>query len=341
MSVVDKTPKVQNLSSNVIEQKDIVKKNKNLNSVFEKFDKNKDGVLDADEIDTVIETIGKSAENPDSIDIDKTLFTEFKEKFFEAFSKKAFINGKISCSMQGQYGDCWLLAGINSLSDTEQGRKIIKDSITTDDKGNVTVELKGVGKKYTFSQSELLKAYKNGAKGDYDVKAIELAVKEYREELLKENKNNPDKNTHISNAVGEGTKEDPLNVGCLNEGIYILTGKKDNYYYDYNYQIEPSTYVRKFYEYPKDINDKTKDLKDIDSFLNEVSKNQQNYAMTCNLKNEQENKELFSGHVYSVKSITDDTVILINPYNSAKEIKLTKEEFLKSVYSFSATDLSK
>lgn len=92
-------------------------------------------------------------------------------------------NGKIDATFnQGYVMDCWLLSAIKSLSINPKGLDMLNDLISIDDKGNVTVKLKGVGKEYTMSKEELEGA-NEFAQGDLDVRAIELAVNKYLHEI--------------------------------------------------------------------------------------------------------------------------------------------------------------
>ena len=50
-----------------------------------------------------------------------------KQKIIESDD---LINKKIENNKQGKLGDCWLLAQINGLADTEFGAKIISDAIS-------------------------------------------------------------------------------------------------------------------------------------------------------------------------------------------------------------------
>lgn len=89
-------------------------------------------------------------------------------------------NGKVDAKFnQGDYIlDCWLIAAIKSISVNPKGREMLEDLISLDDKGNVTVKLKGVGKKYTMSKEELEGANEL-AQGDLDARAIEIAIRKY------------------------------------------------------------------------------------------------------------------------------------------------------------------
>lgn len=95
----------------------------------------------------------------------------------------------IDPSGQGQVGDCWLLAGINSLSYTKWGRQAIKDCLKFDEKtGDITVTLKGAygGKKeFVVTKHELDNARKNKSysSGDSTVLAFEIAIDKYRKQF--------------------------------------------------------------------------------------------------------------------------------------------------------------
>ena len=92
-------------------------------------------------------------------------------------------NGKIDATFnQGHVKDCWLLSAIKSLSINPKGLEMLNDLISLDDKGNVTVKLKGVNRIYTIPKEELEGA-NEFAQGDLDIRAIELAVNKYLHEI--------------------------------------------------------------------------------------------------------------------------------------------------------------
>ena len=88
-------------------------------------------------------------------------------------------NGKIDeISYQGDTGDCWLLASINALAKSVKGLELLNNSIKVNKDNSVTVTLRGVNKKYTFSLKELMDSNELST-GDLDVRALEKAVEKY------------------------------------------------------------------------------------------------------------------------------------------------------------------
>ena len=98
------------------------------------------------------------------------------------------LDGYIDTVAQGTTGDCWLISGLNALSENQWGRDAIKKAINIKSNGDVVITLKGAyGKKkqFTVTAQELNNA-KNSSKyssGDMDVLAIELAVEKYRKQF--------------------------------------------------------------------------------------------------------------------------------------------------------------
>lgn len=135
------------------------------------------------------------------------------------FSK---VDGHFDASYQGGRGDCYLLAAINSLSETEAGEKLLQQNVKENKDGTYTINFPGVaiarktlisgegganvptkdGKKlkklpenkvhltgnYTITPEELEEASKLAGKkyssGDKDVLLLELAYEKYRDEVM-------------------------------------------------------------------------------------------------------------------------------------------------------------
>ena len=88
-------------------------------------------------------------------------------------------------NQNNEVGDCWLIAGLQTLSQTTWGRQAIKDSIKEDSDGNITVHLEGAygsKKDFTVTYKEIAEAIDNNtmASGDRDIIAFEIAIEKYR-----------------------------------------------------------------------------------------------------------------------------------------------------------------
>lgn len=101
----------------------------------------------------------------------------------DATNKQNNVNGVLDEAIyQGEYGDSWLLSGLLSMSYTESGAEVIKESITSNSDGSVDLYFKGLDKGYNVSSSELDAEKKtvceksNYSKGDDDALAIELGI---------------------------------------------------------------------------------------------------------------------------------------------------------------------
>lgn len=334
-----------------MKRENLVKDNKNLNSIFEKYDTNKNGVLDSDEINKALDDFERM-QNENKKELIKEGYSrseikdlkKFMTNFFKEFKKDVYLNGEINYSYQGTSGDCWLLSGINALSYTDEGKEAIKKCISEDENGNITIELKGVGRKYTFSKQELLDNQNSTncrATGDYDLKAIEFAFKKYRTELMSETKNNPDRNGSIQTYIGDASSKDPNSGGESGVAIFILTGRKSDSYYksgtmeDYKRNVADGKIKGKDL-YPIDIKETDLTPEDVANYLDKMTKEPNRYAVTCTF-----DKNYVKEHGYSIKAVTDDYVIVVNPWDSSKEIQIPKDKFMKCISSFSITDMNK
>lgn len=133
------------------------------------------------------------------------------------------LDGKFDIGCQQSRGDCYLLASINSLRETEQGQKLLQDTVKKNDDGSYTVTFPGskvakegliTGKggqnitlkngskvaklpedkiyiqdSYTITEEELKAALKQQGKrysvGDRDVVLLEVAYEKYRTDVDK------------------------------------------------------------------------------------------------------------------------------------------------------------
>lgn len=110
------------------------------------------------------------------------------KKEAEKAEKKRIKNtpdGIIQGGAQGRTaGDCWLLAQMNSMAQTEWGKEAFKNAITKEDDGSFTVHFKGINKDIKISQKEFEKAQKDSyySNGDADALLLELATEKHFKE---------------------------------------------------------------------------------------------------------------------------------------------------------------
>ncbi len=266
---------------------------KNCNSLYEK--------LSNGEI-TQKEFISKYKElefDINSLSAKKQIDVAFIDNKSEITYKALLSDGVIDPSRQQNNGDCQVLSILNSMSRTDWGSKAIKDSIKYDDKGNVTVTLKGVESKdnqFTFTMDEISNAQAKGwaALGDADTVAIELALKKYS---------------------GIAPSDD-LNPFTFNSNSKI--GELPQLFCGKNAIKQMSI-------------DKQDAEKAIKKYGNSA-------AITCSFKGRiqqcvpDEYKAYFSNmHAYSVKGITQENgkeyVTVVNPWYSEDEIKINLKDF--------------
>lgn len=231
-------------------------------------------------------------------------------------------DGVIDDTKQRSIGDCWVLAGVNSLRDSAIGAQMLKDSIQQNDDGSVTVTLKGVGKEYTYSAEEIIKNQYDSpnlkySSGDTDMNLFEMAIGDYRKELIASGdytKNGRD----LSRTAGkDATVDDPLKGGQIDEAIYYITGLK-------------SEYASRDIEAARDM---------IETYENSTNK----YIMNVTFQEKDESiteGTITTGHAYSITKVDEDYVYVVNPWNSSVEIPYPREEFLQNTKQITLTDLT-
>lgn len=245
----------------------------------------------------------------------KRLVADFKKIINRSDTLKTAVperpNGKIDRSYkQGQTGDCWLLAGIQSLAMTPQGKKMLDNAVKVDKKGNATVTLKGVGKKYTVTARDL-KCSNELSTGDTDVRALEIAMDRYfRESVTAEQDSRADID---GNSVGKalallgdpnktvefmGQRNVAKGIVALADrgmkGKAAVTGMSGN--------IDPS------------------DIKAFDERGKKV--------------------QVYNAHAYSIQEIAVDGITLINPHDTSHTLKMSLEDYIKHFNLLGVTDTS-
>ena len=256
------------------------------------------------------------------------------------------VNGEIDEYVeQGGTGDCWLLTGVLALGSTEVGKNIIKNSITTNPDGSVTVNFKGVGVSYTISLDEIKEHDTDNNKGDSysngdnDMLVLELAVEKLKNDIASGKvKLNVTENSY----EGYNGDNGEIEGGFPQQLLYFLTGE------------ESITATAKHIRAPRTDSDPAQTFiteSYINQIFNEALENG-NTAITFGLYDGTHSAKLTNGtdftlplgsggHALAVTKLTKDTVTFVNPWDSTKEYTMTWAEFAKlGIGMITTTDLS-
>ena len=249
------------------------------------------------------------------------------------------VNGEIDQAVaQGGAQDCWLIAGVLALNNTTNGKQILKNSISVNQDGSVTVKFAGVNAEYRISYEEM-KLYDNEASfatktvvaysvGDNDLLAIELAVKKLKNDI-----DNGKVVLDVDANSYEGNRANTLDGGYAQQLLYFLTG---------------NTSSTKTVDIPSNASDSTvkstlsKGLtsSEVNAFLN--SQNGSNSALTFSMYYSDKSAKCTdgstfsvklgdSGHTYAITNVDKNkrTVTFVDPSNSTKSYTMTWSEFAK------------
>ena len=248
----------------------------------------------------------------------------------------AGVNGKIDEeALQGATGDCWLISALYSMSNSEEGQKLIQDAIKVNDDNTVTVSFKGIGVSYTLTADEISQFDTDGntsdeySNGDNDVLAMELATQKLWKDI-KDGRVTLD--TQNKDLLFAGNGEGISSGGLPSQLLYYLTG------------VEPTQL------YNSDLSDLSQN-----QIYGELQKAYQsgNYSLTFGLygnghKAKLTNGETFEldfnngGHALAITDVQKDTVTFVNPWDTSKKYTMSWEEFSKlGVGYMSSADLSK
>ncbi len=240
------------------------------------------------------------------------------------------FNNEINYTMQGQIGDCWLLAGINSLSYSEAGRKILNNAVTRNDDGSFSVYFKGIDTTIKLEEEEIKEARESGkySKGDNDMLVWELAFESAFNKI--QNKETDIKGFHLhlmaENKRPEGVKS--IDGGNFEDVIYMLTGKDVSHALNIGFGIL------------------------ISNFLRNAAQNE-NIAIQfgfdpLNFQNGAIVKDIYGNDIYmindshsfSIKSINGENVVIVNPWDSSKEFVISIKKLIKYGGDFEYIDLN-
>lgn len=227
---------------------------------------------------------------------------------------------------QGQIGDCWFLGSLRALTYTQYGLNIIKQSVIRENNGNVTVKLRGINKSYTFTPKDI-QEYTNlypFSNGNDDVKMLEMAI-------LREL-------NHSNSPILDVLNPDPQNRGFRDStlpGGHSQIATKDGRIFISAFKLltgedNDNIYIGKTGDKKIDVFSDDgfykKTNKELNNQLASMQKYPNRYAAVVCFAN---SDELVNMHQYAIKRVNNDCIIVVNPWNTSEEIKISKEYLIK------------
>lgn len=245
-----------------------------------------------------------------------------KEVTGEELLKEAGINidFKIGNSRQkiengiGRDGDCWLLSGLNSLSYTDEGSEMIKNAMTVKDDGSIDIYFKGIDTTYNVTLEEMKEYNETRFTGDDDVMAFEIATIKFRTDLLNGKTFGNNYSLNYCEMASEGKE---LWAGWSKTVWEMFTGLD---------LVSNQTNGNKLSEQLDEFENNKNTLMTIG--VSDLANT--GGVSTMYVKNsDNENIKFYKNHSYAVKNVAENEVTLVDPINSEKEIKISKEELIK------------
>ena len=254
---------------------------------------------------------------------------------------------------------------------TLPGAQVVAEGLRTDNR--VDPNKMHITGEYTFTESEMQEILKQAGKqyslGDGDVILLEAAFEKYRNEVDQTLEDNPKFKEETKRKLGIGgaqTGHDKQNIlagGYSEDPTFMLTGRiselysilKDNPPFGLSYEdlqagnvtVLPNENNRGVIE-KSAISEIDGNVKKSKQELNEMLDNVMNDGKDGHIDNVAVASFVMikangdnGGHALTLKSVTEDTVVMINPWHPDKEITMSREDFIKSVGHLNVADTSK
>ena len=268
--------------------------------------------------------------------------------------RNTIVNRKISNTNIGAEGSV-VTSTLKSLSSTEEGKAIIKNSIYKNDDGSVNVRFNGVNKEYNITSKELknasraylaktdadgkLKGFeKKFSKGDGDTLAFEVAFEKYcddvRKGIMPKDKNVP---LSIQKVSQDG---DILFRDCpVGSFYYLMTGNKA-----FSHSIRP--------ENNRDGVSEIYSKSSIQKFLSQGLKNSNKYLAELKLK-DTDNKIMTvrdkfwriqyikTDKQYAITDIDDKYITLTDTTKTRKSVNIPIDSIRDNIESLCYSNITK
>ncbi len=281
-----------------------------------------------------------------------------------------YLMATINSLRQCEYGQ-EILSNLIKVSTNEKGEKVYTvtlpgaklaaEGLKTDNRiDNDTIAITGT---YTFTESEMQEILKQAGKhyslGDGDVILLEAAFEKYRQEVLDtlQANNLSAQEFHTGGALGQaglhtGANENNILAGGMAvDAMFILTGQQSQIYMinpknglDYEDLLEGKMTVKPIPKKGtqntlkamsevdgKPTSQKTELDRMLDEIMNDPKDGKIDKIAMAGFKTVHSDGKV-GGHELTIKSVTEDTVTLINPWHPDKEVTMSREDFKNSVY---------
>lgn len=213
-------------------------------------------------------------------------------------------NGKLDSSIQqGSTGDCWLVAGLYSISLNPEGAKYLESLVKKDETtGNYTVTLNPNGNPYPISITpDEIKNASHLSSGDGDMRIWELAFDKY----FKEQAYNSDSSINSVSDEKLDSNQYDITSDNLSTVISMLYGRGVNYNTDLM---------------TEDFNSKDKIYN-----ISIAAPMGMELDLPKLLTQDGESINMLTDHAYSVVGSDEDNIYLVNPHDTSKTYIVSRE----------------
>lgn len=213
-------------------------------------------------------------------------------------------------------GNCWMMAAIEATP-----RQILNESITINDNGDALITLQGAGKTYTITKEEIKSRMGTLSKGDLDICAFELALEKY----VKEN-------------PGIISGKDLDSGGFPSKAMDALVAGKNthNVFFGLHGLTSNETLVKRIEDNFNNVAPGQQPSQIMTACTGPRSGKKPNMLLNMDgtvamsrPKNGFSMQQ--SNHAYTITGVEGDYILLKNPYNTGKTLKIHKDNY-KTVF---------
>lgn len=206
---------------------------------------------------------------------------------------------------QGKTGDCWLLAGLNSIIANPSALKQLEKQVKYNPKtGNYSVYMNGLKQTYVVTKEDL-KNYTAISSGSEKVNAVEIAMDKYMRDSAYNEKGGY---FHVDEKFGS---VDRVTIDANFSSILWNTLFGDNYKMRPN--IDP---LKEDFNNPKRLYG-----------FSLSGSNDNRTVLGVASSNKSKNYEIISRHAYSIIGSDEKNIYFSNPWDSSEKITISRADF--------------